>query len=216
MNNITFYTHLKAQFHKKFHITNDTENIFFYNDSSVGLLGKIDNVRFIVSLPMKGKIIEWECSYKNEPMKNGVFNVTIVPVDEQGWFSNLKHKFVLSLTTSLNNLSIDTLIEGFNLAFNYYKSVSASTNQFINTVDNNEEGYQDFKSAHVSMTKDEYHQNEISLYDLKIMFEALGHYHVHNGEEHIPAYIDDYGTMILDAVLAHPNSSKKSLKETTK
>lgn len=202
MNNITFFTHLKAQFHKKFHLSGDTKDIYFKNISSVGPLGKINNVRFVVSLPMNSKITMWECSYKNEPMKNGVFNLTIEAPGEECWLHRLNHKFVLSLTTSLNNLSIETLLEGFNLAYNYYKSVRATTENFINDIDNSEEGYQNFKADHVSMEKDAKYQNAISLYDLKIMFEALGYYHVHNGQEHIPAYIDDNGAMILDAVNA--------------
>lgn len=205
MNNITFFTHLKAQFHKKFRLSGDTKDIYFINKSTVRLLGKIDDVRFVVSLPMNGKVVSWECSYKNEPMKNGVFNVTIEPgtIDRKMcWYQRLHHKFVISMTTSLNNLSIDTLLEGFNLAYNYYKSVRATTEQFINDVDNSEEGYQNFKAYHVSMEKDWKHKHEINLGQLHLLFAALGYERAFDGQEDTVAYIDDLGEMLLDAVLA--------------
>lgn len=205
MNNITFFTHLKAQFHKKFRLSGDTKDIFFVNKSSVGPLGKIDEVRFVVSLPMNGKVVSWKCSYKNEPPKNGIFNLTIEPgtIDNQMiWYQWLHHKFVLSMTTALNHLSIDTLLEGFNLALDYYKSVRAETERFIDTVDNSEEGYQDFKRLHVSMEKDWQHTNEINLGQLHLLFAALGYERAFDGQEDTIAYIDDRGEMILDAVLA--------------
>lgn len=196
MNNITFFTHLKARFHKKFRLSGDTKDIYFKDKSTVGPLGKIDNVRFVVSLPMNGKVFSWRCEYKNEPMKNGVFNLTIEPGtidDAMIWYQWLDHKFVLSMTTSLNNLSIETLLEGFNLAYDYYKSVRATTENFINTVDISEEGYQNFKKEHVSMEKDWRHKNEINLGQLHLLFAALGYERAFDGQEDTVAYIDDYG-----------------------
>lgn len=205
MNNITFFSHLRSKFLQKFHLSGDTKDIFFVDKSAVGPLGKIDNVRFVVSLPMNGKVVSWECSYKNEPPKNGVFNVTIEPgtIDRKMcWYQWLHHKFVLSMTTSLNHLSIDNLLEGFNLAYDYYKSVRAATEQFINDVDNNEKGYQDFKRSHVSMKKDWQHTNEINFAQLHLLFTALGYERPFDGQEDTVAYIDDQGEMLLDAVLA--------------
>lgn len=205
MNNITFFTHLKAQFHKKFRLSGDTKDIFFVNKSVAGPLGKIDYVRFVVSLPMNGKVFSWACEYKNEPPKNGVFNLTIEPgtIDNQMiWYQWLHHKFVLSLTTSLNHLTIDTLLEGFNLAHDYYKSVRATAEHFINTVDNSEEGYQNFKRNHVLLDKDCIHKHEINLGQLHLLFAALGYERAFDGQEDTVAYIDDRGEMILDAVLA--------------
>lgn len=202
MNNITFFTHLKAQFHKKYHLSGDTKDIYFINKSTVGPLGKIDNVRFAVSLPMNGKVVKWDCSYKNEPMKNGVFNVTISSPNGYSWLDDITNSFVLSLTTSLNNLSIDTLLEGFNLAYDYYKSVRAESEQFVSTHINNEEMMNGFMADHISLTKDSTHQNKIFLADIDQLREILGCCHIFTGSKDADAYLDDYGTMIFDAVMA--------------
>ena len=202
MNNITFFTHLKRDFHKKFRLSGDTKDIYFIDKSVVGPLGKIDNVRFVVSLPMNGKVVKWECSYKNEPMKNGIFNVTIYSPNEFSWLDNIPNKFVLSMTTSLNNLSIDTLLEGFNLAYDYYKSVRAESELFVSEHYNKDEALRNFIEDHVSMTKDAIHRNEICLADIDLVADALCCSYVYDGAKcHEIAFIDDYGKMIIDAVL---------------
>lgn len=200
MNNITFFTHLRAQFHKKFHLSGDTKDICFFDKSVVGPLGKIDEVRFVVSLPMKGKVVKWECSYKNEPPKNGVFNVTIYSPNEYSWLDNIPNKFVLSMTTSLNNLSIDNLLEGFNLAYDYYKSVRAESERFVSVHYNDNEALDNFIEDHVSMAKDATHRNEVKQADIDSVADALCCSYVYDNAK--IAFIDDYGKMIIDAVLA--------------
>lgn len=202
-NNLTFFTHLKSKFHQKFRLSGDTKDIYFTNKSFAGPLGIIDNVRFVVSLPMNGKVVKWECSYKNEPMKNGVFNVTIEAPNEYCWLDNLNHKFVLSMTTSLNNLSIDTLLEGFSVAYDYYKSVRAESEKFVSEHYNDNAALHNFVEDHVSMTKDAIHRNEICLGDINVLADKLCCDHEYDRAKcHELAFIDDYGEMIYDAVMA--------------